>query len=276
MITARARLCMVIGDPVEHSLSPLLHNSAYQALAIDNEFVFVGCQVSSDRLTDLVAAVRTLNVRGVSCTMPHKETILPLLDKVDPVAERIGAANTVVNENGNLTGYNTDWQGIVTPLERLTPLKGKRVAIIGAGGSAKAAVYGLSQAGAKLTIFNRTVSKARELAERFDCAAAPLDDTDGIRAADIICNMTPAGMGDDQTLPVPAACLRPGQIVFDAVYHPLDTPLLKAAKAAGAQTLPGAEMLLHQALPQFALYTGREAPEAVMRDILYKHLRKED
>lgn len=272
MITAHTRLCIVIGDPVEHSLSPLLHNSGYQALGIDEQFVYVGCQVSADSLADFAAAVRTLNIRGVSCTMPHKEAIMPFLDKIDPVAEQIGATNTVVNEDGTLIGYNTDWQGVVAPLERLAPLKGKRVAIIGAGGSAKAAVYGLVNAGAIVTIFNRTLSKAEELAKRFGCMAAPLDDHEGIRSADIICNMTPAGMGNDQSLPIPADCLRAGQIVFDAIYHPLETPLLKAAAVAGAQTASGAEMLLHQALPQFKLYTGYDAPEDVMRNALYNHL----
>lgn len=275
MVTARTRLCMVIGDPVEHSLSPLLHNSGYRALGIDDEFVYVGVRISPDKLADFVSAVRTFGIRGVSCTMPHKEAIMPFLDSIDPIAQQIGAANTVIQEDGKLVGYNTDWEGVVTPLTQLTPLIGKRVAVIGAGGAAKAAVYGLAKAGADVTVYNRTAGKAETLAKQFGCIAGALDDLDGLRTSDIICNMTPLGMGaDGEALPIPASCLHARQIVFDAVYDPPETPLLRTAHAAGAQTVSGAEMLLHQAFAQFALYTGRPAPSEAMRKALYDHLER--
>src|SRR3989344_6026284 len=150
-ITAKTKLCIIIGDPVEHSLSPVMHNAAYQALGIDNEFVFVASQVKVAHVKDVVTAMRVMGFRGLTCTIPHKIAVMKYLDKIDPIAQKIGAVNTVVNENGILTGYNTDWLGTVIPLEKHGTLKNKKVALIGAGGAARACGYGVIEKGATLT-----------------------------------------------------------------------------------------------------------------------------
>lgn len=262
-ISAKTKLCMVIGDPVEHSLSPAMHNAGYKAAGLDSEFVYVGTHVTPENLDVFVDAIRVMNIRGISCTMPHKQTIVPLLDIIDPVAQKIGAINTVVNNNGVLTGYNTDWLGVVTPLENTTTLKGKHVAVLGAGGSARAAIYGLIQRGAKVTCFNRTYKKAAQLAEEFDCQTQPLEAVAELAAADIIINTIP---GRDS--PIAKQLLRPDQIVFDIVYSAQTSLLIAEARAMGCQTLTGLDMLLHQGMAQFTLFTRVSAPEQAMRHAL--------
>ena len=271
-ITAKTKLCIIIGDPVEHSLSPAMHNAAYQALGIDNEFVFVASQVKGGKVKDVVTAMRVMGFRGLTCTIPHKMEVIQYLDEIDPIAQKIGAVNTVVNDNGILKGYNTDWLGAVTPLEKITTLKDKNVALIGAGGAARACGYGLVERGANVTIFNRTLEKAEALARALDHhverrRASSL--SDGLDDFDIILNATSIGMGKDEgSSPVPASIIKKHHIVFDAVYVPYETQLLTNAKAVGATIIHGTEMLLHQGTAQFKLYTGHEAPEQVMREVL--------
>lgn len=269
-----ATKCMVvIGHPVSHSLSPAIHNAGYKALGIDGEFVYTARDVRPEQIRDFVNDVRSTGIRGVSCTMPHKEIIMPLLDEIDPIASKIGAVNTVVNENGCLHGYNTDWIGAVEPLKAVTELKGKNVALIGAGGAARAFAYGLTREGAVVTIYNRTQKKAEDLAKDFNCKAEPLQNPESIKLADIICNATLIGMKpeeDQMPLPAPAELLLPTHVVFDSVYSPYETKLLKAAKNAGATIIHGTEMLLWQAMAQFKLYTGYGAPEQAMREALAK------
>ncbi|HEX5797088.1 MAG TPA: shikimate dehydrogenase, partial [Candidatus Saccharimonadales bacterium] len=270
---ASVKTCLVIGDPIEHSLSPLIHNYGYKLLDIDDEFEYVAEKVTAEELKDFIIRIREENITGVSLTMPHKELVLSILNKLDKTAKQIGAVNTIVNENGNLIGYNTDWQGAVKPLEKLTSLKHKRAAIIGAGGTAKAFVYGLSQAGCEVTVYNRTASKAKELAEKFGCAYAGLDKIGKIKEADIICNTTSVGM-DEEKSPIDSSLISPHQIIFDVVYSPLETKLIKDAKAKGAKTIYGIEMLLHQAFEQFKLFTGKDAPEESMREYLLETLNE--
>ena len=271
-ITAKTKLCIIIGDPVEHSLSPVMHNAAYQALGIDNEFVFVASQVKVAHVKDVVTAMRVMGFRGLTCTIPHKIAVMKYLDEIDPIAQKIGAVNTVVNDNGILKGYNTDWLGTVTPLENITTLKDKNVALIGAGGAARACGYGVVERGANVTIFNRTLEKAEALARALDHhvetrRASSL--SDGLDDFDIILNATSIGMGKDEGgSPVPASVIKKHHIVFDVVYVPYETQLLINAKAVGATVIHGTEMLLYQGTAQFKLYTGREAPEQVMREVL--------
>lgn len=273
MITAKTKVCMVIGDPVEHSLSPLIHNAGYRAAGIDDQFVYVACAVNPGNIPMLACGVRALGIRGVSCTMPHKEAIMSHLDSIDEVAQTIGAVNTVVQENGKLVGYNTDWLGVVRPLQAITDLHGKRAAVLGAGGAAKAMVYGLLREGATVTICNRTETKAMALAEQFGCKAASLESPD-ITQADIICNATSVGMGRSEgQSPVDSSLLAPHQIVLDAIYVPMQTKLLQDAAACGARCVPGTEMLLHQAAAQFELYTGHTAPLDAMRQALQEELQ---
>ena len=283
-ITGKTKLCIIIGDPVEHSLSPAMHNAAYVELGIDHEFVFVASQVKVAHVKDVVTAMRVMGFRGLTCTIPHKIAVMKYLDEIDPIAAKIGAVNTVVNDNGILKGYNTDWLGVVVPLENILmknvgtsldlSLRNKRVALIGAGGAARACGYGVIEKGATLTIFNRTVEKAERLAEEFgkNVGTGKYVGTGrdlSLHEYDIILNATNIGMGDliNET-PVPKSAICEHHLVFDAVYSPFETQLLKDAKEQGATIIHGTEMLLHQGTAQFELYTGKKAPEQVMRKAL--------
>lgn len=271
-ISANTKICMVIGNPVKHSLSPQMHNAGYRALGLDGQFVYVACQVHKDSMEDFVKGVRTMGIRGVSCTVPHKTKIIPYLNEIDPIAEKIGAVNTVVNDGGFLRGFNTDYLGVINPLLEVTSLQGKKVALIGAGGAARGALYGLIEAGAEVWIFNRTLEKAEALAKLIGGEAFSPDYSWRLSKADIIINATTVGMESDET-PVPKALLHEEQIVFDTVYNQHRTRLLRDAKAAGAKVIYGIEMLLHQGVAQFKHYTGLDAPVNAMRNALQKHIK---
>jgi len=263
MLNAQTQLCLVIGDPVAHSLSPLVHSAALKELGLSDQYVFLASKVNAEQLSDAVSGLRALGIRGTSCTLPHKENIVALLDKLDPVAQSIGAVNTVVNQNGKLIGYNTDVDGIVLPLEKRRTLSGAKVAILGAGGAARAATYGLTRAGASVTIFNRTISRAERLASDFSVAVKPLSEVQAISKFEIIINTTSVGMKKGE-LPLSEECLNKAQLIFDIVYNPLVTNLLSAAERKGAETVSGLEMFVVQAAKQFKLYTGHDAPEETM------------
>jgi len=249
-----------------------MHNAGYQALGIDDQFVFTAARVDPQNVSDVVRAVRVMGIRGLTCTVPHKVEVMKYLDRIDPVAQKIGAVNTVVNDNGVLKGYNTDWLGTVIPLEKITSLKGKKVALIGAGGAARAMAYGVIEKGALLKIYNRTSAKAQELAKELNCQARTLEALEEVKEADILINSTTIGMGElAGQPPVPEEFIQPNQICFDAVYSPQITKFLQLAQQKGAATISGLEMLLHQGTAQFSLYTGQEAPEAAMRQSLTEH-----
>jgi len=268
-ITAKTKICMIIGDPVEHSLSPQMHNAGYVALNIDNHYVYIACHVEVKDLKDFIKGIRAMNIHGVTCTIPHKIAVISYLDKIDEVAEKIGAVNTIVNENGKLIGYNTDWIGILTPLENITSLEGKTVAILGAGGAARAAAYAVSTKKANLTIFNRTLEKAEKLAEDFDAKAYSIDARDRIQQADIIINTTAIGLHPQKNeTPLPKDFIKKKHIVFDVVYGKHQTQFIKDAKTQGAQTISGKDMLLYQGLAQFKLFTGYDVPAEAMARVL--------
>lgn len=272
-INAKTKICIIIGDPVEHSLSPLMHNSAYEALGIDDRFVFTAAHVKVEDVGKVLDSVRLLNIKGLTCTVPHKVEVIKYLDEVAPIAKKIGAVNTVLNENGRLIGFNTDWEGLSIPLLKAINsdnLKDKKVALIGAGGAARAIAFAVNKKGADLKIYNRTIEEAKNLAQEYECEYALFDQIEEVGKFDIIINATILGMGEfiDQS-PVPIEYLSPNQIVFDIVYSPLDTKLLKDAKSKGAKTISGLEMLLYQGILQFEIYTGQKAPEEVMRKALY-------
>lgn len=272
-ISARTRICMIIGDPVEHSLSPAMHNKAYESLGIDDEFVFVSARVKTENMKDAVRAAAVMGIRGLTCTIPHKVEVMKYLDKkyIDPVARKIGAVNTIVNDNGILRGYNTDWLGVLTPLEKVIDLDGKSVAILGAGGAARAMAYAVSSSGAFFTIYNRTLERAEDLSRDFGGQARSYKDIAEVKDMDVILNATPLGMRQlENETALPKKYITKKQIVFDAIYTPFETRLLREAKEQGAKVIHGAEMLLHQGTAQFELYTGRKAPESVMRGVLEK------
>jgi shikimate dehydrogenase len=272
-ITAKTKLCLVVGDPIEHSLSPHMHNAGYAALGIASDFVYLAAQVKIDAIEAFVKGIRALGIRGVSCTIPHKSLVIPYLDEIDETAMKIGAVNTIVNDTGKLTGYNTDWLGIVDPLQTKTTIGGKHVALLGAGGAARAVLYGIQKQGGRVTIFNRTRETAEKLAKDFNSKALPLDDLAEIKNMDIIFNATSVGMHPSESeTPLAKEYIMKHHIVFDAVYNPLETRLLREAKEQGATIIYGYEMLLHQGAAQFELFTGKPAPVDIMRETLMKHL----
>ena len=258
---------MVIGDPIEHSLSPQMHNAGYEALGIDSQFVYVACRVTVEAIPDFINGVRAMHIKGVSCTIPHKIAVMKYLDEIDEVAKKIGAVNTIVNDDGVLQGYNTDWLGVLTPLEKLTSLKNKSVALLGAGGAARAVAYAVVSKGATLTVYNRTIIKAKLLAKDFGAVAKELHNYKDICASDIIINTTSVGLDNDET-PIPKEYINKNHIVFDAVYGKKETQLIQDAKEKGAQIITGKQMLLHQGSAQFTLFTGYVAPTEAIEKIL--------
>ena len=255
---------MVIGDPVEHSLSPQMHNAGYAALGIDDQYVYVACHVDVKKIDDFIIGVRAMRIHGISCTIPHKIAVMPLLDEVESIAKKIGAVNTIVNEKGKLIGYNTDWLGVLNPLEQRTTLKGKTVALIGAGGAARAAAFAVVSKDAKLTVYNRTAEKAEKLAKEFTGEAFSLSEIENVKSADIIINTTPIGLDETNETLIPQKYITDKHVIFDAVYGISETQLIKDAKKQGAQIIPGIEMLFHQGFAQFILFTGYEAPAEKM------------
>ncbi len=256
----RPQLYGIFGHPVGHSLSPVMHNAAFRHLEIE------ACYVPFD-VADIeagVQAVRTLDIRGVSITVPHKISIMPYLDQIDDAAAKIGAVNTVVNRDGVLTGTNTDGIGAVRALSEKGPIQRMRVAVVGAGGAARAIGFGVQSAGGQVTIFNRTVDRGRKLAEDLGCEFVPLSDI--MQAdTDIVVNATTVGMHpNSEKSPLPFEFLKPGMIVMDAVYSPLKTRLLEDAEARGCTQINGLHMLIYQGAAQFELWTGEKAPSDLM------------
>ena len=255
-LTPATRLYGVAGDPVRSSLSPLMFNTAFREQAMDA--VYVPLLISDPEV--LFRAARELPLDGFSVTMPLKQAVIPFLQHVDPLAARIGAVNTVhCTPAGEFHGYNTDAAGIVAPLERRLSLRGARVLVVGAGGAARAAVFGCADRGATVCVTNRTPEKARLLAKE---AGATCLSTEALATEhfDVLINATPAGMhGNPRVLPVTGDQLH-AELVFDLVYNPAETALLALARERGLETIPGVEMFVHQGARQFEIWTGRSAP----------------
>lgn len=260
-------LNVVIGDPISQSLSPKMHNLAYKALDIDSSNLFIPIRVVPEKLEKFINLVRVLDIKGVSVTIPHKESVPHYLDELDETAEAIGAVNTIINKDGKLIGYNTDWIGALTALEKRTKVKGKKVAILGSGGAAKAIAYGLSGKQAEVTIYNRSLEKAKSLAEKFNIEYKSLVDLETVKDCDIIINCTSVGMYEDSSL-IPEDLINKNQIIFDIITTPKETKLIRNAKANNAKVIYGYEMLLYQGVEQFKLYTGYEAPVKEMEDAI--------
>lgn len=264
-ISGATRVAGVIGDPVRHSLSPALHNAAFAACGLD--WVFVAFEVRAGRGAEAIAAMRTLDLAGLSVTMPHKADVVDACDDVSPDAAALRSVNHVRVVGERVFGDSTDGAGFLRSLgDADVAVAGSRVLLIGAGGAARAVAVALARAGANVTCAARRLEAAEEVAALSSGAAASLAEVDGLMAeADLVVNATPLGLGDDTRLPVRASSLHPGLVVADLVYHPLATPLLGAAAAAGARTVDGLGMLVHQAAIQFEAWTGHDAPIAAMR-----------
>jgi shikimate dehydrogenase len=228
-------------------------------------FSFEAIKVADVELAECILHARQQGIRGVSVTMPHKEAVIPFLDDIDDSARKVGAVNTIVNEGGKLTGFNTDCFGIVLPLRKHLKQRSKLSGVVlGAGGAARAGIVALQMCGISVTIVNRTIEKAALLAAEYGCTTARLGEPEVVTSADVIVNTTPSGMLGGESFDVSANTFSPGQIVFDAVYTPYWTPFLTSASHAGATCIHGIEMFIQQGGQQFEKYTGVKAPLEVM------------
>lgn len=273
-ITGKTKVYGIFGNPVEHSFSPVIQNAAFQALNLD--CVYAPFQVSS--LPDAVKGMKAMNIQGLSITIPFKVEILSLLDEIDPLAKKIGAVNTVVNEKGVLKGYNTDGAGALEALKEITPVQDKTILILGYGGAARPIAFALSEEKPKvLYITGRKESEAGALAKE-------IHDKTGISAEsrpwqkaldyDILINATPAGMWPHaEETPWPESLLISKTVVFDIVYRPKETLLLSQAKKKGCVLVYGDRMLIYQGAEQFRLWTGEPAPLPVMSRALEGFLK---
>ncbi|MDP6980449.1 MAG: shikimate dehydrogenase [Myxococcota bacterium] len=260
-ITAATRLCGIVLHPAGHTRSPAMHNAAFAAAGIDA--AYIAFDIPPDDLPDAIAGVRTLGLAQIAVSIPHKEAVMKLIDDVDEEARRIGAVNTVTRREDKLVGSNTDWIGSNRALERETELAGKRAVVLGAGGAARAVVFGLIEKGAEVHVLNRTVDRAERLAQQLGAkAAGPIDELADLDH-DILVNTTSVGLRSDES-PVPATALREGSVVMDAVYDPETTRLLRDAADRGARPLGGKWMLIYQAAAQFETWTGVDAPIEVL------------
>ena len=234
-----------------------MHRAAYAALGIDA--AYLAFDVPPADLADAIRGARALGIRQLSVSIPHKESVIPLLDALDPTAEKIGAVNTIVRQEGRLVGHNTDWLGAVRALEAERNLAGARAVVLGAGGAARAVVFGLLRRGATVTVLNRTEDRAASLARDLGAQAwAPFEHLEEIRF-DVLVNATSVGLRSDAS-PVPVGAIRADTLVMDTVYEPERTRLLRDAETRGARTLSGKWMLVFQAAEQLRLWTGLEPP----------------
>lgn len=259
-LTRQAKIYGVIANPVRHSISPAVHNRAFQSKRVDA--VYVPFLVAPAQLKDFVGLAENLPVCGFSVTIPHKQKILRYLDHVEPLARRIGAVNTVWRKAGKWRGTNTDVDGVLAPLAKRLKLRNASVLIAGNGGGARGAAFALADAGAKVSIAGRNPDRVRALARVAGAEALTLDQCLA-RHFDVVVNSTPLGM-----TPHTEECffpdLIPGDVVFDMVYNPLETLLIRRARQQGKEVVLGTEMFLEQAARQFEIWTGESAPRAVM------------
>lgn len=263
----------LFGNPVGHSLSPLMHNATFTEMKVDAHYV----PFCVENLEDAVRGVRGLNIRGVSVTIPFKTAVMPYLDAVDESAIRIGAVNTILNDNnGSLKGYNTDWLGLIRDLEQSLEIRGKTFAILGAGGAARAAVFGLLKEGGIPIIVNRTIEKGQKMAREFGCQFYALSEIAKIEA-DCLINTTPVGMAPDrEKSPLRREILVNFRWVMDIIYNPLETKLLRDAKESGCSVLTGVGMFVHQGAEQIRIWTGMEPPRRFMKGIVLERLKERD
>jgi 3-dehydroquinate dehydratase/shikimate dehydrogenase len=264
------RIFAVAGNPIAHSLSPLLHNAAFHRENVNAVLV----PLKVHKLEELLTLARELPLAGVAVTMPFKQELLPHLANTDPLTARIGACNTLrTGADGKLYGFNTDVAGVVRPLEKRLKLQGARICVLGAGGAARAAVFGLVEQGAEVFIVNRTHENAVKLARQAKAKSLKREQFAKQRF-DVLINSTPCGMaGSKPQLPIAESELN-ASLVFDMVYNPLETPLLKLAKVRGIPVITGMEMFVQQGARQFEIWTGKPAPEAEMLRVVELELRR--
>ena len=284
-ISAGTKVCGIMGDPVEHSLSPAMHNAAFKKTGLD--YVYLPFHVTTGNLSGAVNGLKSLGLRGVNVTIPHKVSVMPLLDELEPIAKKIGAVNTIVNEEGHLKGYNTDAAGFLKSLsvKDIDP-SGKKVVILGAGGVSRAVSFVLAEKEAEIEILcrSRNTEQAQKLISilsgnsKSKIMMTDLNETNlkqALKHADILVNATSVGMKPDidKTL-VPQELLKPGTVVFDVIYNPVKTKLLEDAEKAGAVVIGGLDMLVWQGALAFELWTGVKAPVDTMMNTAAQSLTK--
>jgi len=273
------RLCYLVGYPVEHSMSPAMHNAAFKALGLDAEYRLA--PVKPEQLEEFIDKLREDEAIGASVTIPHKMEVMRHLDHVDETARAIGAVNTIVHREGRLYGYNTDSTGGVGALmEEYGSLEGRNVTILGAGGASRAITYQVSRVDCKVMVLNRSVERARNLVDdlrpqtsaelRYGGLTQLLDVIDD---TDVLINTTSVGMSPNVSdSPVPEGLLHSGLFVYDVVYNPVKTKLLRDAEAKGAGTLSGVKMLVYQGAEAFRMWTGVEPLVELMQRVVEEKL----
>lgn len=263
----------VLGHPVANSLSPVMHNAAFKAEGINAEYrLFDIDPENSDDLANFCYETDINNIGGFSVTMPYKQEIMMYMDHFDPLAKIVGSANTVLNEDSLLIGYNTDSTGAIQALKEKIEPKDKRILILGAGGAARAIAYSLKEFGADIFIYNRTLEKAEEIAKEWDLEVVDFDKIPS-GEFDIIVNTTPVGsLPNTEESLLHAEHMSGVSVVMDIITYPMTTQLLKEAEKAGAEIITGERMLLHQACGQFEVWFGKTAPIEAMELALYKEL----
>ena len=257
MPTSKPILCGSIAGSIG-GLGIRMHNAAFQALGLP--YTYVSFEPSDAK--GAIQAMRALGIRGLGVTMPFKEKVVEHLDHLDDISKEIGAVNTIVNDDGILTGYNTDGYGAIATLLEATDLTGKRCAVLGAGGGGKTIAWALKAYTDQIVLYNRSAERGQAAADKFHIQYGGNLDEVGIWSYDVLINCTSVGFKSDLS-PLTATQLRPGAVLMDIVFSPAVTTLQKQALSQGMTVLPGTRMIMHQALKQFALYTGVEAPQSI-------------
>jgi shikimate dehydrogenase len=268
MITGKTKIVGIFGDPIEHTLSPLIHNTAFQELRLD--YCYVPFHVKKEKLKEAVSAIRALNIKGVNITVPHKESVMQYLDEISEEAKYIGAVNTVLNDEGILKGFNTDSKGFIMSLkEQKVPVKDKNILVLGAGGAAKAIIYGILKEKGRIYIFNRTVSKAFKIKDSFSnlgqIEIVEKIDSSLMHKINIIVNATSLGLKKNDPMPMNPNLLKNEHIYYDVIYP--ETPLMKEAEKIGCKVIGGIGMLLYQAFLAFEIWTNQKPSEKIFKKI---------
>ncbi|MFA5779494.1 MAG: shikimate dehydrogenase [Elusimicrobiota bacterium] len=274
MISSKTKILGIFGYPIKHSLSPLMHNAAIEKMDID--FIYLPFEVKTDGLPDAVSAIRIFNITGVNVTIPHKENIIKYLDEISEEAKKIGAVNTIVNKNGKLSGFNTDYYGFLKSISEKIRPRNKNVLMLGCGGVARAIALSLIDSKInRLTVADIDTEKAKYFLEGsfpqikvVKISQIP----DEIKSADIFINATPAGMKAGECSPIDKKYLRKDLFVYDVVYN-RETQLLKDAKKIGAENSSGLDMLIYQGAKSFELWTGKTPPVDLMKKVLRRTLK---
>jgi shikimate dehydrogenase len=265
-ITTETKLFGIIGHPIKHSLSPSIHNFLFNHFHINA--VYVGFDVEPNMLKHAVDGLKALKIQGCNITLPYKEKIIKYIDEIDNEAQVIGAVNTIKVEQGKIKGYNTDSIGFITSLKKHVPhIGGGKVAVIGAGGAAKAVIYALLKEDAFITVFNRTYEKAVKLKEKFkNIETYPLSQEERLRDADIVINATSCGLNKDDKMLFSPSILKKDAVFYELIYN--ETPLQHELKRRGNKTIDGKDMLIEQALISFYIWTGKRASSHQLGEII--------